>query len=317
MTAALALLCMAALATVCFATSAVAGVAWTASARWRARLSARAESRLLLAVVLAPGFVGMAALGAALLPSLGWLPDHCLTHAPHHPHLCLEHAAGLPSLPLLLLSGLLAGRWAWALARAGHQLLRLARTSRALAAAACMRDDVYLLPMAEPKAFVMGLLGPRVYVSEGLLDMPGDVVAPVLAHERAHARRRDPLRIWLTSLALACHLPGLAARLGRALRRNQEMVADAEAAAALDDAPRVAEALVRLARMQRSRPEPMLGFTGGSLEERVQRLLAPPSRSERPSRASIAGLTLALLLGMLAAPGPVHHTLETVLGLLS
>lgn len=323
----LALLCMGALAMVCFAASALIGLAWTASARWRAGMSARAESRLLLAAALAPGVVGLAALGAALLPSLGWLPDHCLAHAPHHPHLCVDHAAGHAtgalSLPLLALAGLLAGRWLWAGTLAGYRLIRLARTSRALADAAHRRGDLYVLPMPAPEAFVMGLVRPRVYVSEGLvtnMDMAGDdddVLAPVLAHERAHARRRDPLRVWIASLALACHLPGLAAQLARALRCSQEMAADEEAAAALGDAPRVAQALVRLAHMQRSRPGSVLAFTGGSLEARVQRLLAPPTRSEQPTRATIAGPMLALLLGMLMAPGPVHHALETILGLLS
>jgi Zn-dependent protease with chaperone function len=47
-----------------------------------------------------------------------------------------------------------------------------------------------------PQAFCAGLLHPRVYVSTGaieLLDAPA--LAAVLAHERHHARRRDPLRL--------------------------------------------------------------------------------------------------------------------------
>jgi len=47
-----------------------------------------------------------------------------------------------------------------------------------------------------PKAFCAGLLRPRVYCSTGameLLDPPA--LAAVLAHERHHARRHDPLRL--------------------------------------------------------------------------------------------------------------------------
>jgi Peptidase family M48 len=47
-----------------------------------------------------------------------------------------------------------------------------------------------------PQAFCVGLLHPRVYVSTGameLLDAPA--LAAVLAHERHHARRHDPLRL--------------------------------------------------------------------------------------------------------------------------
>lgn len=317
MTAALALLCIGAFATVAIATSALTGALWAASGRWRARLSPRAESRLVLAAIVAPGFLGLAALSTALLPSLGWLPDHCMEHATHHPHLCVQHAAGLPSLPLLALAGLLAGRCIWAWAHAARAWLQMTRTAHALGAGARTRDGMCLLPAPAPEAFVMGLMAPRVYVTEGLLEMPGHVVEVVLAHERAHARHRDPLYAWLASLALACHVPGLAARLARTLRRTQEMAADAAAAAALGDAPRVAEVLVQMARVRQSYPASMLAFAGGSIEARVRRLLAANPHAERPTRAALGALALALLLAMLAAAGPVHHALETALGILS
>jgi hypothetical protein len=316
MTGALMILCVGAFAAVALATSALVGVAWSASLRWRVRLSARAESRLLLAAALAPGFVAMTALCVSFVPSLGWLPDHCLGHAPHHPHLCTRHATESPALALMALAGIMAGRWIWAGAHAVRNLLRLASTTRALRDAARTSGGLYILPTRTPEAFVMGLLAPRVYVSEGLLGIP-EVVDAVLAHEHAHARRRDPLRQWLAALALACHLPGLAARLAHALRRAQEMAADTEAAVALRDGPRVADALVKLARVRVSYGESIMGFVGGDIEERVLRLLSPFPGSERPGRVAIAVLAVALPLAMLAFASPVHHTVETILGILS
>jgi hypothetical protein len=54
----------------------------------------------------------------------------------------------------------------------------------------------WLIDDDRPQAFCAGLLHPRVYFSTGvqeLLDAPA--LAAVLAHERHHARRHDPLRL--------------------------------------------------------------------------------------------------------------------------
>jgi hypothetical protein len=48
----------------------------------------------------------------------------------------------------------------------------------------------------EPRAFCAGLLRPRVYVSTGAVTMlDAEALGAVLAHERHHARRHDPLRL--------------------------------------------------------------------------------------------------------------------------
>jgi Zn-dependent protease with chaperone function len=50
-----------------------------------------------------------------------------------------------------------------------------------------------------PQAFCAGLLHPQVYVSRGALEILGAAeLAAILAHERHHARRRDPLRLACT-----------------------------------------------------------------------------------------------------------------------
>ena len=70
-----------------------------------------------------------------------------------------------------------------------------------------------LIVSPQPRAFCAGLLRPRVYVSTGavaILDQ--EALSAVLAHERHHARRRDPLRLAIGRvLARALFfLPGLA-----------------------------------------------------------------------------------------------------------
>ena len=56
-------------------------------------------------------------------------------------------------------------------------------------------SEVFVMPTSRPLAFCVGLLRPRIYLSEGLLgDLSASELLSVVAHERHHARRRDPLR---------------------------------------------------------------------------------------------------------------------------
>jgi hypothetical protein len=57
-------------------------------------------------------------------------------------------------------------------------------------------DGALILDDEQPRAFCAGLLRPRVYLSAGAVAMlDDDALAAVLAHERHHARRHDPLRL--------------------------------------------------------------------------------------------------------------------------
>src|SRR4051794_26877069 len=86
-----------------------------------------------------------------------------------------------------------------------------------------------------PRAFCVGLLRPRVYVSTGAVEMLDEAALEVvLAHERHHARHRDPLRLAAGRvLARALFfLPGL----GDLAARQQalaELSADESAVAAV------------------------------------------------------------------------------------
>jgi Zn-dependent protease with chaperone function len=138
-------------------------------------------------------------------------------------------------------------------------------------------------------------------------------LAAVIAHEGAHARRRDPLRLSLLRF-LACMLfwvPALR-RLGSDIAAEGEVLADDHAAARHGLA--LASALVQLAGWERARTGLGVGFTDGDLlERRVLRLtgeeVAPRSGV---TRRSLAGAGVALLLawssGVAAAhPLPTGH----------
>ena len=168
-------------------------------------------------------------------------------------------------------------------------------------------------------AFTTGLLRPRVYVARALAArVDRDQLAAVLAHERAHADRRDPLRLSLFR-ALACTLFWIPAlrRLADDAADESEVMADDAAAAGR---PLVlAQAILTLAQWpEAKRPVPGVGFTRADLLDRRVRRLAgeeTPPRSH-VTRRSLVGAAAALALvwtsGLLMAhplpaASPVAH----------
>ncbi len=313
------LLCAAASALVAFATSALVGLGLWVGAGRIARLTAAARARVLLGAALLPALTCAAVMTAALAPSFGWIVDHC-THsldAHLHPHLCAHHVSVLPAWTSLALAGLFLARLAVSAGRAWRDGHRLHATRHALTALtpAPARDGLAVLPFEAPQAFVVGLIKPKIFVTRGLLSGPNrEHLAAVLSHERAHVRRRDPLRRLGASLALGFHLPGLAAWLEARLARAHEMAADADAARELRSPECVARALVRLARTRRLALAPALAFGHSDVEARVAALLDPRPRQDQPQASVlIAGVAVLLALVTVTA-GPVHHAVEIALG---
>jgi Zn-dependent protease with chaperone function len=106
-------------------------------------------------------------------------------------------AANAGAIVVTVLAGLgllMAGAAAWGVA---HELLADRSFRRALAARSPKPlHGAWVISDDRPQAFCAGLLRPRVFFSTGaleLLDAPAR--AAVLAHERHHARRHDPLRL--------------------------------------------------------------------------------------------------------------------------
>jgi hypothetical protein len=141
---------------------------------------------------------------------------------------------------------------------------------------------------ARPLAFCVGLLRPRVYVSRGAVErLPAAQLAAVVAHERHHAKRRDPLRI------LVARAIGSAYSLRALPRREQalaELAADAAAVRSAGVAPLAAA---------------LLAFGGedgaGIAPERVDRL-AGEGPADEVSRALVAGAG-AVIAGLLVLLG--------------
>ena len=154
-------------------------------------------------------------------------------------------------------------------------------------------EDAIVIASATPLAFCAGWLRPRIFVSRAAVErLSADELNAVLAHERHHRARRDPLRLAVGRVL--CHalffLPVL-----RPLHAREsevaELRADAAAAAEVDAAP-LARALL------------ILGATGdgvvGVSPERVDSLLGRPAAWRPPWPLLAAALvTLAAALALI------------------
>jgi Zn-dependent protease with chaperone function len=194
---------------------------------------------------------------------------------------------------LLLVVGLLYS--SWDRLRASFQLRALLQAvewrtpsstgvvADAVRASGLALDRVRVVDSLPSPAFTVGFWTPRIYLARELgAVLTPDQVHAVIAHEAAHVRRRDPLRL-STLRFFACtlfYLPALR-RLADDAADDAEIRADDEAASRSGDSVTLASALVEIARRwpaggSASVPLPATGVSAGGsdlLDRRVRRLL--------------------------------------------
>ena len=304
MTPGFAVTILAGVASLAFACSLLCGTALALGRGRLDELSPQAQARVLLAACLVPALASSAF-------SLAMVFDLAVLGCDEHG--CSLHGASMPSF---LFAGL-AGLFAWRVgdrAKLAFLGVRLVRSmGRELDAMAENGAGPGVLPAGEPQAFVLGLIRPRIYLSRGLIrHTDRRDLESLIAHEHSHLRRRDPLRRWIASLGLAFHLPWIADDLERLLDDANERAADADAAHALGDGRRIAEALVRLARLRVTRPHLAVGVSGSNLESRVRDLLTSRPRSERPGAVLLTGLALGVWAFALLGADQIHSAAEVL-----
>lgn len=159
----------------------------------------------------------------------------------------------------------------------------------------------------------VGLFRCRTMVSDAFRRSAApEVLAAALAHEAAHARGRDPARIWIAQLIadLQWPIPGARQRLRR-WALALELRRDDEALAAGASPPALAESIVLAARLRcasRGRLQAAMTGAGDGLALRVRRLLAlSPGYGSRARRrlhgfwtglCCVAGIAAAGWLGV-------------------
>jgi BlaR1 peptidase M56 len=129
-----------------------------------------------------------------------------------------------------------------------------------------------LAPARKPLAATRGLFRPRAWIAPELrarLDEPA--LQAALAHEAAHARHFDPLRLWLAQIATDVQWPSpAAARRFATWRRALELARDEEACEQGVEGSDLAAALIEAARLA------MVPDARGT----AAALFAPPARGE-------------------------------------
>lgn len=273
---------------------------------WLAAVGPVAIPTALTVLCALPGLVG----------SLAGVGDHCVAHG-DHPHFCPIHATA-PLTPWVVASLFACVMILGTLAHATFSAIRTERReARWLSRrrAGRLESDVQLLEAPEPIALTHGLHAPAIWIACTLHDALSDEErAVVLAHERAHVERRDPVRLLAASIASRLHLPALRRGLLRDLRLASEQACDAHAARRVGDPLRVAATLLRVERLMQGMACPLPSATAlldTSLQARVEALLGAGTIAPEPVRRPRNGWLLAAAALLLASP--LHHLAEHAL----
>jgi beta-lactamase regulating signal transducer with metallopeptidase domain len=159
------------------------------------------------------------------------------------------------------------------------------------------------------------LLRPRISIDASLRSvLDPDELAAVQAHELAHARHRDPFRIWVAQLAadLQWPAPHASTRL-RIWLHALELARDEEAREAGVDGLSLAGAIVNVARLAQTRCGIVARLVGERemMRDRVSRLLRPLASARVPGVLLGATILLAcasaVLVGLTAGDALLHY----------
>jgi len=236
------------------------------------------------------------------------IPSHCHGDdcAQHQPALVLGHPVGATLAAGSVLLWLLV-------AAIGQRTLRRAR--RKLGMLRRLADSRAGVPYQvvddpRPLAWCIGLLQPRVFLSRGLeAQLTDSELQLVLAHEFAHARRRDNLRQLLLRWASLAWQQQPRQRLLADFAGSTEQACDAAAAATAAGGREALMGLLQRLPAAARAADARLSFESLARPERL-RALQVAAASHRPLTAAWA----CVALGWLAAPalcaGPAHYLLE-------
>lgn len=174
------------------------------------------------------------------------------------------------------------------------------------------RPRLLVCTLDRPLALTYGLRRPTVLLSTWMLErLDAQELESVLAHELAHAARRDYVAVWLATVLrdAFCYLPTSWAAY-RQLRREKETTCDDLAIGATRRPLALASALAKVwhaaAGSVAFAPAASLSGSAEVIEDRIERLMGPPRLGVERSRTRAAALAigaagLAALLGLQAA----------------
>lgn len=162
--------------------------------------------------------------------------------------------------------------------------------------------DVTILPHSDA-VFCYGFRRPRVALGEKLLTrLTPDELAAVLAHEAAHIRRADPLRLLIVEVVAIALGSRLGRQLANAFRLDVELDAD-EAAVARRGARALARAFLAILEAPRQPIAVAVPFLSVSEARALQLLGERPRQTPWAAIAAAIVLVAGLGLGLRASAG--------------
>ena len=259
------------------------------SAAVAARRAARSQALL--------GLLGLASVGLVLLRLVEtWRvsPQRVSHHVVILGQTLSYPAANLAAVIVLVLAVLGAVVTARAVLGVAREVTGARRLHRRLAPATRRHlGGALVIDDERPRAFCAGLLSPRVYVTSGALAILDEsALEAVLAHERHHARRRDPLRLAASRVLTRAmfFLPALG-ELERGQQALAEMGAD-DSAIAAKPGNRSALASAMLTFSDASAADDSVGIDPA----RVDYLLGQPPRWRFPATLCLVAIGLLTLV---------------------
>jgi len=266
--------------------------------------------------------------GAALQAIAGWLS----AHSQRRSNFELEPAAWLRLWrPFVAALTVVAGLCGWALSQPDPvpdhvgPLVFVVCTPFALIGIRALVRAAWAL-LASPGNLgiaTVGLIRPQIIVAPELVKLMDErAMQAALAHERAHVRHLDPLRIWIAQMVTDLQWPWASAH-----RRFQtwlaalEQARDDEARAEGIEGSDLAAALVASIRYHRGQQgagvcAPLIGDDRSTLEARIERLLRPLETSPRNSSPTHLQLGLLVTSALAVALALGHVYGERIVGAL-
>lgn len=163
-----------------------------------------------------------------------------------------------------------------------------------------------------PLAFCAGYVRPRIYLSEGAFEqLTKTELEAVVAHERHHLRRRDPLRLLIAaSLADSLFFLPILRRMSERYRALGELAADEAAVKTVHQRAPLASALLKFSEAESS-PAAVVGID----PQRVDHLMGEAGASRWNLPRTLLGRSVLVLAAMggvllLAWHGVLDPTLE-------
>lgn len=301
---------------IAIALSFCASLAWPSLRRLTMDSAPQAKSLIFLVYALLPLLSAVFTASLVMHPewSAALVPEHC--HGSncqvHKPAFELMHPAGgaLAAASVLIVLGLLltAQRVLLRARRRLRMLNRFAQEQPVLDHAIVRSDDLL--------AWCTGLLTPRIFLSDTLVEAfsPRELQV-VLAHEHAHAKRRDNLRNLVVNWATLAWHPKRRRNFLQNLSHSTEAACDAAAASFVGGVQPVIDLIERLPEAPKTgMGKPRLAFDTADRRQRVAALSRPATNAES---TAAAWLTVGLL--WLAAPvlltGPGHYLIEWLMAI--